>query len=203
MGLGVLWCSSVNYKLFLTLCSLTTCSHTCTVVCSEMEEIRKQMKGSTQKLSLGLLWKELQVFSKLLFRGRNQHRRDKSYQRLLRVCCTNLCQLIIIFYDLYTDFKGPEALSARSCGKPFEETVQSCSNVCCLLVCMLSMVRILQPFLYRISACLCSQCYYLHSCSSTIMSPHIESQATAVATKLVDCGVFTDQLLRFIEVTFM
>ena len=40
---------------------------------------------SAQKLSLGLLWKELEVYSKLVFRGRNQHRRDKTYQMLVRV----------------------------------------------------------------------------------------------------------------------
>lgn len=34
---------------------------------------------------LGLLWTELEVFAKLLLRGRNQHRREKYYQMLVRV----------------------------------------------------------------------------------------------------------------------
>jgi hypothetical protein len=50
-----------------------------------MEEQRKWLNACAQKLSLGLVWRELQVFSKLIYRGRNQHRRDKCYQRLTRV----------------------------------------------------------------------------------------------------------------------
>lgn len=40
----------------------------------------------SSSLSLELVWKELEVFSKLVVRGRNQHRRDKCYQMLVRVC---------------------------------------------------------------------------------------------------------------------
>ena len=51
----------------------------------DMEQQRKCLNACAQKLSLGLVWRELQVFSKLIYRGRNQHRRDKCYQRLSRV----------------------------------------------------------------------------------------------------------------------
>jgi hypothetical protein len=34
---------------------------------------------------LEAVWKELGVFSKLVVRGRNQHRRDRCYQMLVRV----------------------------------------------------------------------------------------------------------------------
>ena len=37
------------------------------------------------KLALQALWKENEVFSKLLYRGRNQHRHDKSFQMMTRV----------------------------------------------------------------------------------------------------------------------
>ena len=40
------------------------------------------------KLSLEVVWKELEVFSKLIFRGRNQHCRDKAYQMIVRVNVT-------------------------------------------------------------------------------------------------------------------
>ena len=40
------------------------------------------------KLSLEVVWKELEVFSKLIFRGRNQHCRDKAYQMIVRVNIT-------------------------------------------------------------------------------------------------------------------
>jgi len=39
-----------------------------------------------------LLWTELEVFSKLIIRGRNQHRREKYYQMLVRV--SRLCPVV-------------------------------------------------------------------------------------------------------------
>ena len=44
------------------------------------------------KLSLEVVWKELEVFSKLIFRGRNQHCRDKAYQMIVRVNVTIIHQ---------------------------------------------------------------------------------------------------------------
>ena len=38
-----------------------------------------------ESLSLHIAQKEWEVFSKLVVRGRNQHRRDKCYQMLVRV----------------------------------------------------------------------------------------------------------------------
>lgn len=46
----------------------------------------KSLKLFSAGLSLEVVWKELEVFSKLVLRGRNQHRRDKCYQMLVRVC---------------------------------------------------------------------------------------------------------------------
>lgn len=37
------------------------------------------------RLALQALWKENEVFSKLLYRGKNQHRHDKSFQMMTRV----------------------------------------------------------------------------------------------------------------------
>ena len=51
-----------------------------------MDTLKKGVYVSMQRLSLGIVWRELQVFSKLLYKGWNQHRRDKSFQKLLRVC---------------------------------------------------------------------------------------------------------------------
>ena len=45
----------------------------------------KDMKVYCAGLSLEVAWKELEVFSKLLVRGRNQHRRDRCYHMLVRV----------------------------------------------------------------------------------------------------------------------
>lgn len=58
-------------------------------------DLRKCLTVCAQKLSLGLVWKELQVFSKLIYRGRNQHRRDKCYQRLTRVRINHMNLLYI------------------------------------------------------------------------------------------------------------
>ena len=49
--------------------------------------IQLKMKGfsGSLNLSLGAVWEELDVFTKFVVRGRNQHRRDKCYQLLARV----------------------------------------------------------------------------------------------------------------------
>ena len=45
-------------------------------------------KSRVQSLSLAVVWKELQVLSRLLYRAKNQHRRDRMFQKLLRVSYT-------------------------------------------------------------------------------------------------------------------
>ena len=44
----------------------------------------KVFSGSLN-LSLGAVWTELDVFTKFVVRGKNQHRRDKCYQILAKV----------------------------------------------------------------------------------------------------------------------
>ncbi len=51
------------------------------------------MAGKSDDIEL--LWTELEVFSKLLARGRNQHRREKYYQMLVRVRCALLSTISI------------------------------------------------------------------------------------------------------------
>lgn len=88
-----------------------------------MESLGRSLNVCAQKLSLGLVWKELQVFSKLLYRGRNQHRRDKCFQRLIRVYSAGDWRLAVsVDFAMCTGFQGAEGIS-RSCPG------QSCQEV--------------------------------------------------------------------------
>ena len=68
----------VNSFACKILCVTTIAEH-------RVMEARKRLSACPKKLSLALVWRELQVFSKLIYRGRNQHRRDRCYQKLTRV----------------------------------------------------------------------------------------------------------------------
>lgn len=48
-------------------------------------DLRRKLQRCTGNLSLAVITRELQVFSRLIYRGRSQHRRDKSFQKLVRV----------------------------------------------------------------------------------------------------------------------
>ena len=60
-----------------------------------MEELRRAVSNCMQRLSLGLISKELQIFSRLVYRNKSQHHRDKSFQKLVRVM-SNLCKSCFI-----------------------------------------------------------------------------------------------------------
>ncbi len=46
---------------------------------------RRALQSCAQKLSLDVITNELQIFSRLLYRNKNQHRNDQAFQQLNRV----------------------------------------------------------------------------------------------------------------------
>lgn len=47
-----------------------------------------------QRLSLRLPAKEMQIFSRLIYRNKNQHRRDRSFQKLTKVKLRRLLKIV-------------------------------------------------------------------------------------------------------------
>lgn len=76
--------------------------------CIRMEELRRAVGSCTQRLSLGLVSRELQIFRRLVYRNKSQHHRDSSFQKIVRVnyffssytlslLCLCLLKTIILF----------------------------------------------------------------------------------------------------------
>ena len=101
-----------------------------------MEEFRRRLRGCIQKLSLSIVMKEVQVFSRLLYRSKSQHRRDKSYQMLVRVSSGRGSVRSILNYTLLilcVGIQGPEALSYCSPPQSIEGTIEAMVTVTCLV----------------------------------------------------------------------
>ena len=113
-------------------------------------------KSRVQSLSLAVVWKELQVLSRLLYRAKNQHRRDRTFQKLLRVRSSDAQHQLHAAYilDVHADKQGTEALPSSGCEWLFKAAAEGVQTVCnAFVICTYMKIDTLCPDLLWYQKC--------------------------------------------------
>ena len=164
-----------------------------------MEELRRAVGSCTQRLSLGLVSRELQIFRRLVYRNKSQHHRDSSFQKIVRVnnffssytlslLCLCLLKTIILF--IFYSQVSKELKRYLSAGLPNS---------------LKGFIKLL-PRYYRlrhfVMIFFIVMFLYFSSGPLQLLPPGAQEQVCAVVAKIMDCATFTAKLIAFIEKSF-